>query len=152
VIRIERDPAWWADIAGDLRVAERIGVSPDQIAAFICRPGVTGLATEHGGYVFSTLDSFGLVYEVHALFTPEGWGREAVNAAHEALQIMFDRGAQIIVVYQQDERNSFTPPISHGWKLAGDFRPTPMGGFRTWVLTISAWRGSTAVRRRACLH
>lgn len=150
-IRVERDPGFWREIAGHPAVLRRLGVSADQLVEFIGRPGVTPLASTHGGYVFSKLDGLGMVLEVHALFTPEGWGREVAASAHEAFRHIFAGPARVVVTYEQG--GNFAPPLSHGWRPSGAFLETTVGSVRMWVLTVDAWAVSPAVRRsiKRCL-
>ncbi|HEY5072068.1 MAG TPA: hypothetical protein VII63_08555 [Caulobacteraceae bacterium] len=150
MVRIERDPAFWANVASHLQVAPHIGVGPEVVGEFALRPGVTPLAAEHGGFLFSTLDGMGMVRELHTLFTPEGWGREVARAAHEAFALIFAAGAQVIVTHERADWWRSAPPKSHGWAVAGEWAGTAIGEVRMWVLTLDAWRASPAVRRRAC--
>jgi hypothetical protein len=148
-VRIERDGAWWARVAAHEAVAAHIGVSPAEVALFACDQRVVPLAAEHGGFLFRNLDGLGFVFELHTLFTPEGWGREVAAASHEAFRLMFGGRTSAIVTHEQRDWWRSVPPKSHGWTLAGDWRETPVGELRMWILTLSAWAASPAVKRSA---
>jgi hypothetical protein len=152
-LRIERDGAFWAGVAAHLAVAPSIGTSPVEVAACAQQPFVLPLAAEHGGFLFRHLDGAGFVHELHTLFTPEGWGREAMNGAHEAAALLFDRmGAAVLVTHEQEGLTRSRPPRSQGWAVAGDWREAVnmIARVRMWVLTREAWIGSASYGRRAC--
>jgi hypothetical protein len=147
---VERDPGFWAAVAGHPEVARHIGATPQAVGTFAGNSNVVPLAFDHGGFLFRDLDGLGFVFELHTLFTPEGWGREVVGAAHEAFAWMFDRGAAVVVTHEQALWWRSRPPRSHGWVVAGDWRETPAGKLRMWTLSATAWAASASVRRKAC--
>ncbi|MGH7022112.1 MAG: hypothetical protein ACREEB_00825 [Caulobacteraceae bacterium] len=147
-IRIERDPAFWAAVAGHPEVAPHIGATPDEAAALALHPLTLPLASAHGGFLFRNLDGLGFVFELHTLFTPEGWGREVALAAREAFARLFDGGAAVVVTHEQHGWWRAKPPLSHGWAPAADWRETPVGLLRMWTLSAQAWRASALMRRR----
>lgn len=150
-VRLERDPDFWIEVASHPEVGPRIGVTAAQIVQLCANPRVVPLASEHGGFFFVALDAFGTVQELHSLFTPEGWGREVVEAAHAAFKVAMNY-AHVIVTWEQEGQWRTRPPKSHGWKPAGDFDATPLGSLRMWVLTREAWSNSPAVRRQQTCH
>jgi hypothetical protein len=86
VIREERDAQFWIDVLSHPALEHaRAGHDPATIATVL--PRAWPLAAKHGGFLFFPADSFGRAYELHTLFKPEGWGREAFEAARDA----FDR-------------------------------------------------------------
>lgn len=148
VIRIERDPNFWVSIAAHPALAGVLyGLAPAALVPIIAHPNVTPLAAEHGGFIFSKLDAWGFVYELHTLFTPEGWGREVAEAAKEATLQIFGQGGQVITTLQVRENRQSQPPRSFGFVAAGDWTETVVGESRCWLLTKDAWEAS-AVRKR----
>lgn len=149
VIRIERDAAFWIDVASHPALAGALyGLPPQALAAIIATPSVTPLASQHGGFIFNRLDAFGFMYELHTLFTPEGWGREVVTAGHEALERIFGSGAQVIVTAQMRDNDRSQPPRSFGFKAAGCWSETQFGEAMCWFLSHEAWQQSPAHKRR----
>ena len=108
----------------------------------------TPLASVHGGYLFAARDPLGFACELHTLFTPEGWGREALEAAVIAFNAVFLAGYQIVFTFEQQANRRSQPPLSFGFRCAGDWRATPYGAMRAWTLTASAWRESPVSRKR----
>jgi hypothetical protein len=149
-LRIERDAGFWSGIAAHPDVAPHLGASGAQVAALAAWPGILPLAAEHGGFLFRNLDGLGFVFELHTLFTPEGWGREVVVAAHEAFAMMFNSGVALVVTHERRGWWRSRPPRSHGWALAGDWREAAGMEVRMWTLTRAAWLASASVRRRQC--
>lgn len=148
MIREERDPAFWVRVASHPACAGAIdGGSPHDIANIANRPHVTPLATDHGGYLFAQLDGLGTTYEIHAVFTPEGWGREANLALKEALRA-FDWN--LLVTYQTTNPHS-RPARSFGFRPIGE-RQTVLGPVTVWSLTRPAWEASPAFRSHTCRH
>lgn len=147
-IRIERDPAFWRGILAhpDVRHVMR-GIDPGQaLDAVLLNPTVFPLASEHGGYLFVQMDPFGRVFDLHAAYTPEGRGREALDALKAALNHI---DADLVVVFEIEDEPSSRPPLSLGFKPTGEFKPCWLGMARTWVLTREAWEASAA---RARMH
>lgn len=148
MIREERDPAFWCQVATHPEVSPRVtlgrGVDFDFVLSI---PGVVPLAAEHGGLIFVPQDAIGRTYEMHTLFTPEGWGREVAKAAKAANEWMRQRGAQVLTTYQVEGNWRSQPPKTHGWRAAGEFAETPLGSLKTWVLLMSDWVASPAYSR-----
>jgi hypothetical protein len=150
LIRIERDPAFWIAVASHPAVKPALlGLSPEKVGALARRAEMLPLAGEHGGFLFSRLDTLGFVCELHTLFTPEGWGREAFVAGAYALGVVWALGFQIIVTFEARANAKSRPPKTFGFRQAGDWRATPIGDLRMWALTQSAWNSSPA-RRLQC--
>lgn len=141
MIREERDPSFWEDIANHPAVEHIKHGLPFDVEALVQDPSVTPLAAEHGGFLLFRLDGLGRVFEMHTLFTPEGWGRE-VNAAGKAMLVRMFQTASLITTYE-----GYPPPKSFGWRTAGDFSDSAIGVVRTWFLTKEAWENSPAGRR-----
>lgn len=95
------------------------------------------------------LDAVGLVVDMHVAFTPDGWGREALEAERAAVARAFADGAALLVTYEVEGWRRSQPPRSFGFKPAADFLPHPLIGkrTRTWFLTHAAWTASPAARR-----
>lgn len=148
VIRIERDPAFWVGIASHPEVAGALlGQPAELIGRLISDPKVLPLAAEHGGFVFTQLDAFGFVRELHTLFTEEGWGREVHAAGKEALQSVFSGPCSVVTTYQMRDNPPSQPPRSFGFVATADFVATDLGDARSWLLTKAAWLASPARRR-----
>jgi hypothetical protein len=149
MIRTERDPAFWREIVSHPMVNPHVLMGFDfDIGELATRESVMPLAAEHGGFLFCKLDGLGFVYELHSMFTPEGWGKEVARAGKEALDTMFGAGAGVIVTVETHDGKA--PPRSFGWKPSSPFTPTMVGEARSWVLTREAWEASPAFRRRSC--
>lgn len=150
MIREERDPAFWIEVATHPEVEPHItfGGSIDRLPEVITQPHVTPLASANGGFLFVRIDAIGRVHELHTVYRPEGWGREVLIAAKAAFQRMFESGAQLITTYEVFGWWRSRPPLSFGFKPCGDFAPAPdMPDLRTWILTRDAWCASAAHRR-----
>lgn len=143
MIREERDPAFWDRIASHPAVEHIKRGLPLDLGELAQHERVVPLASEHGGFLLFQLDGLGRIYEMHTLFTPEGWGREVNRAGKAMLNRMFET-AEIITTYE-----GYPPPKSFGWRTAGDFKDSDIGRVRTWFLTREAWEASPA-RRRQC--
>ena len=152
MIRVERDPAFWTAIASHPEVAPALlGLPPAKVGALARRPEMLPLASEHGGFLFTRLDAMGFVCELHTLFRPEGWGREALFAGIESLGVVWALGYQTIVTFESRANARSRPPRTFGFRKAGDWRSTPVGELRMWTLTQSAWNASPARRLRCPL-
>ena len=152
MVRVERDPAFWEAVASHPALAGVLhGVAPATIGQLAGLPSMLPLAAEHGGFLFGAMDGFGFVRELHTLFTPEGWGREAVNAGVEALEVLFDGPCELVVTYEQEDNRRSRAPRGFGFTMAGgDFRETAFGPLRVWLLTRSAWLASPMKERASC--
>jgi len=145
VIREERSAGFWQAIVDHPQVAHiKMGL-PLDMADLVAHERVVPLASENGGFLFCQLDGLGRVFELHTMFRPEGWGREVASSAKEAFAAMFVRGAQVITTFEVD--GWAAPPLSFGWRPAGEFAETDIGSVRTWVLTRVDWETSPARRR-----
>jgi hypothetical protein len=152
VIRIERDPAFWIAVASHPAVAPSLlGLPAEKIGALARRPEILPLASENGGFLFARLDALGFVCELHTLFTPNGWGREALVAGIWSIGVVWALGYQIVVTFEAKSNTRSRPPKTFGFRQAGDWRSTPVGELRMWTLTQSAWNASPARRLRCPL-
>ena len=120
------------------------GLDPQEIGAVAARADVIPFAADHGGFLVAPLDALGFARDMHVLFTPEGWGREASFAFVEALDALFFMGAQVVNVYEVEGNPKSRPPRTSGFIRAGDWRDTPFNRLRLWVLTRFAWEASVA--------
>lgn len=147
-LRIERDPHFWTEVASHPALATALyGLPPAFIGQIVQNPRLTPLAAQHGGVFVSPLDAVGFLYEVHAMFTPEGWGREAYEASAETAMALFASGAQVISSLEIRDNARSRPPRSFGSVPVGDWRETQIGEGRCWILTRDAWEGSPARKR-----
>ena len=146
-IRIERDPAFWRGILAHPGVSHVMrGIDPGAaLDAVILNSTVQPVASEHGGWLFVQMDPFGRVFDLHAAFTPEGLGREAVEALKYGLNTL---DPDCCFVFEVDDEPRSKPPLSFGFRKAGEPHMVPFFGMMTtWVLTREAWEASP-VRRR----
>jgi hypothetical protein len=152
-LRVERDPKFWISVANHPDVKSgMLGLSDEQLASFVASDRVLPLANEFGGFLFASLDGLGRVYDLHALFRPEGWGKPVHGALCEALGGVF-QSAHLVTVQQVASNPRSRPPLSFGFRPAGPFEPSDFGLSRTWVLTRFAWLASLAYRRASsCLQ
>lgn len=145
MIREERSGDFWRGVVEHPKVAHVLMGLPLDIGDLVSHERVIPLASENGGFLFCQLDGLGRVFELHTLFKPEGWGREVSTAAKEAFAEMFAKGARVITTYEVEGWTA--PPLSFGWRTAGEFSPSSLGNLRTWVLTLDGWEASPARRR-----
>jgi hypothetical protein len=150
-----RDPVFWRQVFEHPEVKPKVGLGHAlDIAALVADRRVTPLRARHGGYLFVQLDGLGRVYELHSLFTPEGWGREALLAAKAAFTLMFAAGAHVITTMEVRGNRRSQPPRSFRFRPAGGFAAAApfKDEFRSWVLTRDDWENSPVNRRsKSCL-
>lgn len=155
MIRVERDPGFWAKVGSHPMVAPHVTFGQVVDWSFVDDERVLPLAAEHGGFLFFRADGPGFVWELHTMFTPEGWGNEVSRSAKAAFDHVFASGTQMVVTLEMQENRKSRPPKSFGWKPCGDFQMVntldQLG--KSWFLTVDAWRASPAKRRadRLCL-
>lgn len=150
MIRLERDPAFWFDVASHPAVMGTVfGLDAASVALCATEDAYLPLASDNGGFLFCRLDGVGFVRELHTLFTPEGWGREVHTAAKEAFEWVF-RTAQVVTTFETENNPRSQPPRSFGFVVCGPWQDTIIGRMRGWALTKTAWQASPA-RRRMCL-
>lgn len=150
MIREERDPAFWTAVIEHPEVKPHVTLGRQiDIAGALESPLIIPLAAEHGGFLFVRLDGLGRVYELHAMFTPEGWGREALQALKETVSEAFARGAQLITASEVEGHWRSRPPKTFRFEPCGAFEPAAgfTERFRTWALTRAAWEASPARQR-----
>lgn len=123
-----------------------MGIEPAHFAREAVGDLLLPLAAEHGGFIFAPRDALGRVVELHTLFTPEGWGREAAMAGKQALAMVFDR-YDLVVTYERVGDWRTRPPRSFGFKpCGGDFDMNDTT-WRLWQLSREMWRASPACER-----
>jgi hypothetical protein len=148
VIREERNLGFWRAICEHPGVKPwvSLGVQADWLPALVESPRCLPLACSSGGYFLVRSDLNPAVWDLHAAFRPEGWGK----VAHDALQAVLSLGGWDLITVSEVAGNwRSRPPRSFG------FRPAAQMGAetRTWILTRNAWEQSPAYRRmeRTCL-
>lgn len=155
MIHVERDPFFWSQVASHPAVEPHVLFGQRLDWSFVQNEGLIPLASEHGGFLFFKCDGPGRVYELHTLFTPEGWGSEVSSSAKQAFDHVFAKGVQIVTTLEMQENRRSQPPKSFGWKSSGGFDIVQgldqLG--KTWFLTADAWEDSPAKKRadRQCL-
>lgn len=147
MIREDRSEFW-------SRIAEHPDVKPHvtlgqafDFNTLVQHPDVTPLRSDNGGYLFHRLDGLGRLYDLHALYHPSGWGKEASAALKSALAWMFDRGAEGITALEVAGNWRSRPPRSFGFRPDGEPQTTLGHVMRPWILTRDAWEQSPARRR-----
>lgn len=123
------------------------GVGEFDLDAVLAHPSVTPVWCGHGGFLFHALDHLGFVYDLHAMFSSDGWGKHVTKALFSALNAVFDQGARIVTVTELSGKPMSRPPLSFGFRPIGEFRQTSMGEARSWLLTQDAWISSPAFKR-----
>lgn len=140
---LDRDPAFWVEVASHPAVAHTLGgFSPEVIGFAVANPHVLPFRAEHGGFLLLKADSFGRVYELHTLFTPEGWGKEAYSAAKS----LFDKAfcfCDLIITHETEHPQS-RPPKTFRFKPLGEFEDAETGKVRLWSLSRADWLTSPA--------
>lgn len=150
LIREDRDAAFWTAIYEHPEVKPHVGLGHEiDISAIVGSEQVTPLRSDRGGFLFFRLDGLGRVFELHTMFTPDGWGKEVLLSAKAAFAEMFRRGAQVITTYEVEGNRRSQPPLSFRFQPAGDFAPSVElnAQLRTWILTRNAWEASPARAR-----
>jgi hypothetical protein len=147
--RLERSIDFWLPVfeAPECQASHcGLPINRDALEQTLVSPMVYPLAGENGGYLFIQKDPYGTVWELHSIFTRPGWGREAATIGKGALDVMIERGLQVL--FTMEVQGLPTPPLSYGWKTAGaEFMETPIGLARIWILTKDAWLASPACRK-----
>lgn len=145
-IRENRDPAFWLDVFTHPQVKHGLHgheLSLEHMGSVLSDPKIRPFASEHGGWLFVGLDPLGRTYDLHAAFTPQGWGREA----HATLQHGLEATQGDVYLATLTRHRQSRVPLSFGFRPASDYRPSMLGDVRTWVLTRNAWLDSAARRR-----
>lgn len=150
---INRDVAFWDAVARHPEVAPHIfmGHAPTTLAPLVLDPKARPYASEHGGVIFVPVDALGFVFEMHTLFTPEGWGREVAINGKAFINDLFQT-ASLVLTHEQEGHWRSSPPKSHGWIQTGDFQDVGMPlRLRMWALTREGWKASPIGRKMQCL-
>lgn len=146
MIREDRGPDFWNRIASHPEVRKTLfGFPPEMVGEEMLASNVRHFSALHGGWAFRRLDTLGLVWDTHAMFTPKGWGREANAVLKHALRTLFATAQVLLVSETQSPRSR--PPLSFGFRPSGEPTLTTIGPLKTWVLTRAAWERSPAYRR-----
>lgn len=149
---INRDVEFWDSVARHPEVAPNIFCGMDilSLSPLIDDERNKPFASEHGGVIFVSVDHLGMVWEMHTLYTPEGWGREiATNARIFASEIF--KAASMLITHEQEENWRTSPPKSHGWRPAGEYKDVGLPKrLKLWTLTREAWVASPVGRKMQC--
>lgn len=141
-LTLSEDPEFLNSVANHPEVRGWIGAKEGEavdLGALFRQPGAFALVNAHGGFVFTMTGDGGL--EFHTMFTPEGRGRHAMDAALEALPILFDEHyAPYLETY-----------VPHGnvaakWlvKFAGFSKTREDDRQSYWRLTRNDWKARAA--------
>lgn len=138
-----RDEAFWRPIIEhpEVKPGVSLGSDFDWLPVLLENPDCLPVAGAHGGYFFVTTAPLGRFWDLHAAFLPSGWGR----AAHDLLLACLKHlaGWDAITAMEVAGNRRSRPPLSFGFRPAAPERD----GFRTWILTRTAWEASPAFRR-----
>lgn len=145
----QRDPAFWRAVAEHPEVSPSVlfGHDAEVMDAIVANPGVLPLASENGGFLFTSRDNFGRVFELHTMFRPNGWGREVALALKQALERVFNGGADLVFTHSNEDAWRTKPPLSFGFKRLGEPFDTEWGRFCTWGVFANQWSQSPARTR-----
>lgn len=148
---IERDYLFWDSVASHEAVAPHIfmGTEPFSLKEMVQRTTTLPLRSEHGGVLLVGLDGFGLVREMHTMYTPEGWGREVARNGKLFMVEAF-RTTEVLFTHEQEDNWRSRPPKSHGWVSVGDLKSVGLSKrLRLWMLTRDNFY-SSPVGRKLC--
>lgn len=152
MIEPNRDVEFWEDVANHPAVSPHVfmGLDPVSLAPLILMDRCVPLASENGGLIFAPLDPHGMIYELHTLYRPEGWGREVAGFAKHCFDQMF-LAASLIVTHEQEGSKHTRPPLSYGWKSCGEYCYTELPKrLRLWSLTREDFYASPVGRKLKC--
>lgn len=147
-----RDASFWDAVAAHPQVAPGVFMGLDQVSAapLIEAESSIPLASENGGLIFEAKDHLGFTYELHTLYRPEGWGREVNRHAKDCFAYVFER-ASVIVTHEQEGQKQTRPPLSFGWRPAGEYKEVGLPRrLKLWILTRDAWMSSPVGRKLQC--
>lgn len=145
---LDRDPTRWLEVADHPEVFPHVYTIPFDLREVVAHPDVLPFWCGGGGFL---LHRMGSGYDLHALFTPEHWGRHVATSLRRALALVFSRGAAVVTVSEVEGWWRSRPPLSFGFRPFGGFREQYGHSLRQWVLTAEAWFNSPAYRRASCL-
>lgn len=146
---LNRDVSFWDSIASHPEVGPSIflGIEPVSLAPLVEPEDHLPMASENGGLIFSPVDHLGMIYEMHTLYKPEGWGREVAIFSRLAIDEAFNR-ASIIVTHEQEGNWRSKPPRSHCWQSSDDYRDVGLPvRLRMWYLTKERWLSSPSRKK-----
>ncbi len=144
--------AFWDKVAFHPQVAPHVfvGQEPESLGPLILNPMAKPYASDHGGVIFLPVDFLGFVFEMHTLFTPEGWGREVASFGKRVMPDILQT-ASLILTHEQEGCWQSRPPRSHGWRACGEFKDVGMPcRLRLWELSREAWVASPVGRKTLC--
>lgn len=146
-----RDAKWWDSIATHPEVSPHVfmGFEPVSLSGLVEAENNLPLRSENGGVILVGLDAFGLVREMHTMYSPEGWGREVASNGKLFMQEAF-KTTQVLFTHEQEGNWKSRPPRSHGWKQASDYREVNLPKrLKLWMLTRDDFY-SSPVGRKLC--
>lgn len=147
-----RDVEFWDEVATHPEVAPHVfmGLEPCSTAPLVQMVGAIPFASENGGLIFAPMDAHGMIYELHTLYKPEGWGREVAMFAKQCFDKVFST-ASLVVTHEQEGSPHTRPPLSYGWKSCGEYCYTDLPKkLRLWSLTREDFYASPVGRKLRC--
>lgn len=150
LITDKRPAKFWNEIESDPGIATATLGNAMSLAELAAHPSVSTFTGPNGGYLaIDLIPPQGRFVEIHSIFRPAGWGREALQIARETCQILFERGVVLITTFQPESEWRSKPPASFGFRPISEF--VPIAGFsknaRTFILTKDMWLSSPASKR-----
>ena len=121
------------------------GLAPvDELLDFLKQPHVEVEEYEKGVIAYVQKEGF---KEVHVAFEPSCWGREVAFILKESFGKQMQNGT-ILSAGEQEGYYRSRPPLSHGWKVNGEFESSEHPRrIRQWILTPDAWYRSAVGRK-----
>lgn len=137
-----RDPSFWRPICEHPEVKPHVslGSEHDWLTPLLENPRVLPFIGERGGYFLVDM-AHGRIWDLHAAFLPSGWGKDASATLKRLLGAL--RGWDAVTSLEVEGNWRSRPPRSFGFRPAAPMRD----GYRTHVLTRTAWEASPAFRR-----
>lgn len=149
---INRNVEFWDSVAFHPKVAPFVFMDCEKqsLAPLIENESNDPFSSENGGVLFVKTDHLGSIYEMHTLFTSEGWGREVAVTGAKALHHIFSK-ALLVFTYEQEGYWKSRPPKSHRWKSSGEFVDQGLSKrLKLWYLTRDDWLSSPVGKKIRC--
>lgn len=149
---VNRDVSFWDSIAFHPEVAPFVFLDHPRssLSVLIEDEKNVPFSSDHGGVLFVKTDHLGSVYEMHTMFTPEGWGREVALTGAASLHNIF-KTALMVFTYEQEGHWRSCPPKGHRWKSSGDFVDHGLSKrLKLWYLTRDDWLSSPVGKKIRC--
>jgi hypothetical protein len=151
MIRIERDPQFWADVAELPAIAPTLfGLTGGDVGAVAAMASTKPIAIEAGALLFCCWCNWSFIWEMNTFVPSADQGARVRHDLAEALNLIFEEAS--VIIEFEIEGNPRTGLLqSAGASLESDWKDCPgRGRGRLWILTKARWDGSQ--ERRLCLN